>query len=76
MLRPFLLNSTKPGAVRQSFRRTTIALSMITEKGFAEMALSFPGTEPTPHFERTGFRVTGKRMFSTYLDFRLHMVRK
>jgi hypothetical protein len=49
---------------------------MITEKGFAEMALSFPGTEPTPHFERTGFRVTGKRMFSTYLDFRLHMVRK
>ena len=31
------------------------------------MALSFPGTEPTAHFERTGFRVTGKRMFATYL---------
>jgi len=32
------------------------------------MALSFPGTEQTPHFERTGFRVTGKRMFATYLS--------
>jgi hypothetical protein len=40
---------------------------MISEKGFTEMALSFPGTEPTPHFERTGFKVTGKRMFATYL---------
>ncbi len=40
---------------------------MISEKGFAEMALSFPGTEPTPHLERTGFRVKGKRMFATYL---------
>ena len=40
---------------------------MISEKGFAEMALSFPGTEPTPHFERTGFKVTGRRMFTTYL---------
>ena len=40
---------------------------MIPEKEFAEMALSFPGTEPTPHMERTGFRVRGKRMFATYL---------
>jgi hypothetical protein len=40
---------------------------MISEKGFAEMALSFPGTESTPHFERTGFKVTGRRMFATYL---------
>ncbi len=40
---------------------------MISEKGFTEMALSFPGTEPTPHMERTGFRVKGKRMFATYL---------
>jgi hypothetical protein len=40
---------------------------MISEKGFAELALSFPGTEQTPHFERTGFKVTGKRMFTTYL---------
>ncbi len=33
---------------------------MISENGFAEMALSFPGTEPTPHMERTGFRVKEK----------------
>jgi len=32
-----------------------------------ELALSFPGTEQKPHFERTGFRVAGKRMFATYL---------
>ncbi len=31
------------------------------------MALAFPGVETTPHFERTGFRVIGKRMFTTYL---------
>lgn len=31
------------------------------------MALSFPGTAQMPHFERTGFKVMGKRMFSTYL---------
>lgn len=40
---------------------------MITGKQFAAIALSFPGTEQVPHFERIGFKVTGKRMFSTYL---------
>jgi YjbR len=40
---------------------------MITGDGFAKIALSFPGTETTPHFNRTGFKVTGKRMFATYL---------
>ncbi|HEX5172007.1 MAG TPA: MmcQ/YjbR family DNA-binding protein [Cyclobacteriaceae bacterium] len=40
---------------------------MISEKTFTEMALSFPGTEQRPHFERTGFKVLGKRMFATYL---------
>ena len=40
---------------------------MISEKAFIEMALSFPGTEQTPHFERIGFKITGKRMFATYL---------
>jgi hypothetical protein len=40
---------------------------MITEKIFTEMALSFPGTEQTPHFDRIGFKITGKRMFATYL---------
>jgi hypothetical protein len=41
---------------------------MISEESFIEMALSFPGTEQLPHFERTGFKVTGKRMFATYLS--------
>ena len=40
---------------------------MITEETFAEMALSFSGTEQIPHFERIGFKVVGKRMFATYL---------
>src|SRR5438067_7716970 len=41
---------------------------MITEETFAEMALSFSGTEQIPHFERIGFKVVGKRMFATYLS--------
>src|SRR5579863_791007 len=40
---------------------------MITEEVFSKMALSFPGAEQTPHFDRSGFRITGKRMFATYL---------
>ena len=40
---------------------------MITEEVFSKMALSFPGAEQKPHFDRTGFRITGKRMFATYL---------
>jgi len=40
---------------------------MLTAETFADLALSFPGTEQTPHFDRTGFRVIGKRMFATYL---------
>ena len=39
----------------------------MTGEQFAEMALSFPGTDQVPHFERTGFKVTGGRMFATYL---------
>jgi hypothetical protein len=41
---------------------------MITENIFTGMALSFPGTEQTPHFERIGFKITGKRIFATYLQ--------
>ena len=41
---------------------------MISEDAFIEMALSFPGTEQKPHFERTGFKVSGKRMFATHLS--------
>ena len=39
----------------------------MTGKEFTELALSFPGTEQNPHFDRTGFKVTGKKMFTTYL---------
>ena len=41
---------------------------MIDAKTFQKMALSFPHTEQVPHFERVGFKVTGKRMFTTYLE--------
>lgn len=40
---------------------------MIKEDVFIKMALSFPGTEQIPHFERKGFKVIKKRMFATYL---------
>jgi hypothetical protein len=41
---------------------------MITGEQFAKLALSFQGTESVPHFERIGFKISGKRMFCTYLD--------
>ena len=40
---------------------------MISEESFRDMALSFPATEQTAHFNRKGFKVKGKRMFATYL---------
>ncbi len=40
----------------------------MTGEEFEELALSFPGTESCLHFDRIGFRVTGKRMFATYLE--------
>lgn len=40
----------------------------MTKKDFFDLALSFPGTETRPHFERTGFKIINKRMFATYLD--------
>jgi hypothetical protein len=40
----------------------------MTEKNFTDLALSFPGTESCPHFERTGFKIIKKRMFATYLE--------
>ena len=40
---------------------------MTTGELFAQLALSLPGTEQVPHFDRLGFKVTGKRMFATYL---------
>jgi len=41
---------------------------MITGEAFTEMALSLPDTEQKPHFERVGYKITGKRMFATYLS--------
>ena len=41
---------------------------MIDMKAFQELALSFNHTEQVPHFERLGFKVTGRRMFATYLE--------
>ncbi len=32
---------------------------------FTELALSFPHTIAAPHFERTAFKVAGKRIFAT-----------
>lgn len=32
---------------------------------FKDLALSFPGTISWPHFDRTAFKVEGKRIFAT-----------
>jgi predicted DNA-binding protein (MmcQ/YjbR family) len=37
----------------------------MTSAEFAALALSFPGTEENPHFDRRAFKVTGKRIFAT-----------
>lgn len=37
----------------------------MTCRQFRELALSFPHTVEAPHFERTAFKVVGKRIFAT-----------
>ncbi len=37
----------------------------MTYDQFRELALSFPHTIASPHFERTAFKVIGKRIFAT-----------
>jgi hypothetical protein len=37
------------------------------------MALSFPGTEEFPHFDRVAFKVTGKRIFATLHEERVEV---
>jgi predicted DNA-binding protein (MmcQ/YjbR family) len=37
---------------------------MISVNAFRELALSFPGTEESPHFEKTSFRIKNK-IFAT-----------
>jgi len=41
---------------------------MVSAGTFKQLALSFEGTEARPHFNRTAFRVTGKRIFATLLE--------
>lgn len=38
---------------------------MITPESFSKLALSFPGTESAPHFDRTAFKVVKRRIFAT-----------
>ena len=45
-----------------------LVLYVMRQKDFIEMALSFSGTEQKPHFDRIGFKIIGKRMFTTYLE--------
>lgn len=40
----------------------------MTTAAFRQLALSFPGTEEAPHFDRTAFKVIGKRIFATLHD--------
>jgi len=37
----------------------------MSSEEFKQMALSFPGTASQPHFNRTAFKVTGRRIFAT-----------
>lgn len=37
----------------------------MTASEFRDMALSFPGTEENPHFERAAFKVVKHRIFAT-----------
>lgn len=39
--------------------------TMVSIETFKQLALSFNGTEANPHFDRTAFKVTGKRIFAT-----------
>ncbi|GEO08378.1 MmcQ/YjbR family DNA-binding protein [Segetibacter aerophilus] len=38
---------------------------MISPEQFKELALSFPDTAAAPHFDRTAFKIIGKRIFTT-----------
>jgi predicted DNA-binding protein (MmcQ/YjbR family) len=38
---------------------------MVDIEIFKQIALSFEGTEQNPHFDRTAFKVIGKRIFAT-----------
>lgn len=42
-----------------------IKRKIMTIQQFRDMALSFPGTEEAPHFDRAAFKVIKKRIFAT-----------
>jgi len=37
----------------------------MTSEEFRQMALSFPGAEESPHFDRMAFKVVKKKIFAT-----------
>ena len=37
----------------------------MTSEQFRDLALSFPGTEEHPHFDRAAFKIVKKRIFAT-----------
>ena len=43
----------------------SVNLRMVTIERFKTLALSFPGTIDAPHFDRTAFKVEGKRIYAT-----------
>ncbi len=40
----------------------------MTAAEFKELALSFPGTESTPHFDRLAFRIVKGKIFASLLE--------
>jgi predicted DNA-binding protein (MmcQ/YjbR family) len=38
---------------------------IMTPQQFRDLALSFPGTEENPHFDRAAFKIIKKRIFAT-----------
>ena len=38
---------------------------MLSIQTFIDLAMSFPGTEQKPHFDRIAFKVAGRRIFAT-----------
>jgi hypothetical protein len=70
MLTPSKIYAVKTGQPRSAkirkislnLNKISHTITMITQPVFTQMALSFPGTEQVPHFERIGFKISGKRL--------------
>lgn len=49
-----------------SFSFATFCIFMpMTSDAFRKLALSFQDSEENPHFDRTAFKITGRRIFAT-----------